>query len=136
MDNPHRYSWKYALEVADKSARADNAPLLICSDVPESNFEPMPPDVYAATNTAFAPIFYYKVHSRVVPLPRALNGEAEAQINRFLATAAPAKQRFLVLGYLASEETFSWITERTRDSYVAHNLGTTDGVTVMEYRPL
>ncbi len=136
MDNPHRYSWKYALEVADKSARADNAPLLICSDLPESNFEPMPADVYAATNTAFAPIFYYKVHSRVVPLPRALNEEAVAQINKFLATAAPAKQRFLVLGYLASEETFSWITERTKDSYVAHNLGTTDGVTIMEYRPL
>jgi hypothetical protein len=135
MDNAHGYSWKYALQVADKSAAFDNAPLLLCSDLTESNFEPMPADVYAATSAAFAPIFYYKVHSRVVPLPRALNGEAVAQINKFLATATPARQRFLVLGYVASEETFSWITERTKHSYVARNLGRTDGVTVMEYAP-
>ena len=135
MDNAHGYSWKYALQVADKSAAFDNAPLLICSDLTESNFEPMPADVYAATDADFAPIFYYKVHSRVVPLPRALNGEAVAQINKFLATAMPARQRFLVLGYLASVETLSWITQRTKDSYLAQNLGTTDGVTVMEYKP-
>ncbi len=135
MDNAHGYSWKYALQVADKSAAFDHAPLLICSDLTESNFEPMPADVYAATSAAFAPIFYYKVHSRVVPLPRALNGEAMAQINKFLATAMPARQRFLALGYLASVETLSWITQRTKDSYLAQNLGTTDGVTVMEYKP-
>ena len=84
IDDPHGYTWKYGLQVADKSAAADNAPLLICSDLPESNFEPMPADVYAATDGDFAPIFYYKVHSRVVPLPRALNAEAMAQINKFL----------------------------------------------------
>ncbi len=135
MDNAHGYSWKYALQVADKSAAFDKAPLLICSDLTESNFQPMPADVYAATSPAFAPIFYYKVQSPVVPLPRALNEDAIAQINKFLATATPARQRFLVLGYMASEETLRWITERTKDCYVARNLGKTDGVTVMEYSP-
>ena len=135
MDSAHGYSWKYALQVADKSAAFDHAPLLICSDLTESNFQAMPADVYKATSPAFAPIFYYKVHSPVVPLPRALNGVAEEQINKFLATATPARQRFFALGYKASEETLSWITERTKDSYVARNLGKTDGVTVMEYAP-
>lgn len=135
IDDPHGYTWKYGLLVADKSAAVDHAPLLICSDLPESNFEPMPADVYAATDGDFAPIFYYKVHSRVVPLPRALNAEAMAQINRFLATAMPAKQRFLALGYSPSSRTLDWIAERTKDAYLAQNLGTTDGVTVMEYKP-
>ena len=135
IDDPHGYTWKYSLEVADKSAAMDNAPLLICSDLPESNFEAMPADVYAATNGAFAPLSYYNVHSRVVPLPRAINKEAVAQINKFLATATPARQRFLVLGYMASTPTLDWITERTKDSYLGQNLGATDGVTVMEYRP-
>jgi Dolichyl-phosphate-mannose-protein mannosyltransferase len=135
IDDPHGYTWKYSLQVADKSAATDNAPLLICSDLPESNFEPMPADVYAATDGDFAPIFYYKVHSRVIPLPRALNREAVAQINKFLATAMPAKQRFLALGFLSSNPTLDWITRRTKDAYLAQNLGTTDGVTVMEYKP-
>ena len=135
IDDPHGYTWKYALLVADKSAAVDKAPLLICSDLPESNFEPMPADVYAATDGDFAPIFYYKVHSRVVPLPRALNRETVTQINKFLATAMPAKQRFLVLGFVFSNQTLDWITERTKEAYLAQNLGTTDGVTVMEYKP-
>jgi hypothetical protein len=135
IDDPHGYTWKYGLLVADKSAAVDHAPLLICSDLPESNFEPMPADVYAATDGDFAPIFYYKVHSRVVPLPRALNAEAMAQINKFLATAMPAKQRFLAVGYFPSRPTLDWIAERTKDAYLAQNLGTTDGVTVMEYKP-
>lgn len=134
-EGAHGYSWKYALQVADKSAAFDHAPLLICSDLTESNFQPMPADVYKAKSPVFAPIFYYRVHSRIVPLPRALNGEAMKQVNKFLATATPARERFLVLGYVASKETLSWITERTKDTYVAHNLGMTDGVTVTEYAP-
>ena len=135
IDEPHGYTWKYSLEVADKAAAVENAPLLICSDLPESNFEAMPTDVYAAANGAFAPLSYYKVHSRVVPLPRALNGEAVAQIDKFLATAIPAKQRFLAVGFVFSAPTLAWIRDRTKDAYVAQNLGTTDGVTVIEYSP-
>ena len=36
------YSWKYALEFVEKNASADNAPVLICSDIPEADHMPMP----------------------------------------------------------------------------------------------
>lgn len=133
IDYPHGYTWKYALEKANESAKPDNAPMLICSDLPDSNFGPMPSD--AANSVLFAPLSYYKVYSPVVPLPRALTGETMAQVNRFLATATPAKRRFLALGFFPSNRTLDWITRRTKDGYVANNLGTYDGVTVMEYIP-
>ena len=38
----HGYSWKYALAVAEKNASADDAPVLICSDLPEADHKPMP----------------------------------------------------------------------------------------------
>jgi len=133
IDHPHGYTWKYALEKANKSAAPDNAPLLICSDMPDSNFGPMPAD--AANDILFAPLSYYKAYSPVVPLPRALNKEAMEQVNNFLATAAPARQRFLALGFFPSNPTLDWITKRTKDTYVANNLGIYDGVTVMEYSP-
>ena len=38
----HNYSWKYALEVVEKNASVDNAPVLICSDLPESDHMPLP----------------------------------------------------------------------------------------------
>ena len=135
VDDPHGYTWKYGLQLADAIAATDHAPLLVCSDLPESNSEPMPADVYAANDGAFAPLFYYRVHTRVVPLPRALNAEAIAQIEKFLSTAVPAKQRFLAIGFSPSNPTLGWITERTENAYVATNLGTNEGVTVMEYSP-
>lgn len=64
-----------------------------------------------------------KVHTRVVPLTRALNGEAVAQINKFLATAMLAKQWFLALGFFPSNPTLDWITKRTKDAYLAQNQG-------------
>lgn len=133
IDHPHGYTWKYALEEANKSAAGDKAPLLICSDMPDSNFGPMPAD--PADDVLFAPLSYYKAYSPVVPLPRALNGVAKAQINRFLATATPARQRFLALGFIYSTSTLEWITQRTKDTYVANTLGVFDGVTVTEYTP-
>src|ERR1700733_682548 len=38
----HNYTWKYALDVVEKNASVDGAPVLICSDLPESNYVPMP----------------------------------------------------------------------------------------------
>src|ERR1019366_5490563 len=40
----HLYSWKGALEIAEKNASVDNAPVLICSDFPESDSATMPVD--------------------------------------------------------------------------------------------
>jgi hypothetical protein len=41
----------------------------------------------------------------------------------------------LVLGFFPSNPTLDWIKKRTKDTYVANNLGNYDGVTVMEYTP-
>lgn len=38
----HKNTWKYALQFADTNAASDGAPLLICSDLPEADFQPMP----------------------------------------------------------------------------------------------
>jgi len=133
IENPHGYTWKYALEAANRKAASDSAPLLLCSDLPESNFESMPADV--ASSGFFAPVSYYKVNSPVVPLPREFNKEAALQVKKFLATAIPARRRFLVLAFVPSWHTIDWITMITKNSYEPRKVGTYDGITVMEYVP-
>src|SRR5208283_3374014 len=56
----HLFTWKYALEVAEKNASADNAPVLICSDLPESEHMPMPVGAAVKDSALFAQITYYK----------------------------------------------------------------------------
>ena len=129
----HEYSWKDALETANAQTAADHAPLLICSDLPEADHQPMPADLNSLNVGLFAPLSYYKVNSPVVPLPRALNQEAKSQVNKFLTAAVPAKKRFLVVAFLASRPTLDWIRERTKDSYHAREIGVYDGVSVVEY---
>ncbi len=129
----HGYTWKYALEAADARALPDHAPLLICSDFPESNFVPMPAD--PKTSFLFAQLSYYKVKSPVMPLPRALNATAESQVKRFLATAIPAHQKFFVVAFGASTKTINWITTTTESSYRMVRVGEYDQVSVVEYVP-
>lgn len=129
----HGYSWKDALEVANKNAASDHAPMLICSGLRESSFEPMPGD--AKNSPLFSPLSYYKVNSPVIPLPRDFNSETRSQVNSFLATAIPARQRFLVLAHAESMPAEHWITAVTKEHYQARELGIYDEVTVMEYVP-
>jgi hypothetical protein len=130
---PHGYSWKDALEVADKNAASDHAALLVCSGLRESSFEPMPAD--AKGSPLFSPLSYYKVNSSVIPLPRDFNSETRSQVNKFLAMAIPARQRFLVLAHPESMPAEHWITVVTKEHYQARQLGVYDEVTVMEYVP-
>ena len=71
----HGYSLKYALEFADANAAQDGSPLVICSDLPEADFQSMPTGP-ASESVLFAPLSYYKVRAAVVPMPRALNEQA------------------------------------------------------------
>lgn len=73
--------------VAEQSASADNALVLICSDFPESDHEAMPLDS-AKNSPLFAQLSYYKLRVPVVPLPRALNSEAVRVSSQFLLDAA------------------------------------------------
>jgi len=131
----HEYSWKYAIDTVNSSAAIDHAPVLVCSDLAESNFDPLPEDI--TQSGYYSPFSYYKLkYSRAIALPRALNSAAESQIHAFLSTAAPAHQRFLAMGFQPSWDTLRYITDSTRDSYMAHPLGTFNGVAVVEYIPV
>ncbi len=125
----HGYTWKYALQAAN-AATADHASLLICSDLPEADYLPLPAD---PLNTGlFAPLSYYRVNSPVVPLPRALNDAAKSQVRKFLA-ASPAPRHFVAVAFLPSWPTLRWIGEITHDDYAPRTVGTYDGIMVMEF---
>jgi len=128
---PHFYSWKEALNVADANAHRDNAPLLICSDFAESNFRDMPRD--PNHDPAFAPLSYYHVSSRVIPLPRAVTSETKRQVNSLLQTTVPERRRFLLLTYIGSKGTIRWIADHTSGSYASRPIGVFDDVTVTEF---
>src|ERR1051326_6942209 len=130
----HGYSWKDALEVADASAATTGAPLLICSGLRESTFRPMPTTEIKHSDL-FAPLSYYKVNAPVVPLPRDFNQETERQVESFLATAIPRRERFLVLGHIESQQTTKWIATENAATYRARELGTYDEITVTEFVP-
>jgi hypothetical protein len=55
MASIHGYSWKYALEFADANAAQDGSPLVICSDLPEADFQSMPTGP-ASESVLFAPL--------------------------------------------------------------------------------
>jgi hypothetical protein len=130
----HYYTWKYALDFADKDAAADRAPLVICSDFPEADYAVMPLDS-AKDSPLFAQLSYYKVRGPVVPLPRALNGEAMRVGSRFLQEAAQKHERFLALGNKYSYNTLDWLARNAAATHSVRQLGTFDGVEVLEFLP-
>ena len=86
----HQYSWKYALEFVEKNASADDAPVLICSDIPEADHMAMPVGPAILESGILPPLSYYQLSVPVTPLPRALNDEAMRDGSRFLQQAAAA----------------------------------------------
>lgn len=130
----HSSTWKYALEAAEKTASKDNAPVLICSDLPESNFTAMPLRT-AKKSVLFAPLSYYKLSVPVVPLPRALNHEARQVASDFLQKAKLRHERFLALAYRPSYKTLDWLADTTAGSYNFRQLGNFEGVKVLEFTP-
>ena len=132
----HLYTWKYALEVAEKSASRDNAPVVICSDLPEADYWPMPTGEAVEDSTLFPILTYYRLSVPVVPLPRALNAEATRLGSAFLQDAERTRERFLAMGYIPSHKTLDWLTQQTSGVYEVHNLGTFDGVEVLEFVPV
>jgi hypothetical protein len=130
----HSYTWKYALEAAEKSASADNAPVLICSDYPESDYEAMPLDS-AKDSPLFAQLSYYKLSVPVVPLPRALNDEAVRVGSRFLQDAARKHERFLAVAVKPSYGTLNWLTQSAAATYSVSNMGEFDNIAVLEFVP-
>ena len=130
----HGYTWKYALEFAARAAAPDHAPLLICSDFPEADFETMPQrDVTNDIN--FAPLNYYRIDATVVALPRALNAEAIRVGSGLIDSGGPRHQRFLALAYQPSYATLDWLLQRSSRWYTGRLLENSSGILIFEFVP-
>ena len=131
----HGYTWKYALEFAEKNASVDHAPVLICSDFPSADYLPMPVGAEVKNSGLFTPLSYYKVSVPVVAMPRALNNEAVRAGSAFVQEAAQRRERFLALAYIPSYETLDWLTSISSPTHVARKLAELDEIQVLEFDP-
>ncbi len=129
------YTWKYALAFVESNASADHAPVLICSDLPESNYIPMPVGSAVKDSAMFAPLSYYQVSVPVVALPRALNQEAVRVGSQFLRQEAQRHERFLAAGYFASYPTLDWLASKSAATHDVRWLRDFNGIKVVEFVP-
>ncbi len=129
----HMYSWKDALAFAEKNASTDNAPVLICSDIPEADHMRMPVGAAIEETGILPPLSYYKLTVPVAPLPRALNEEAIRAGSVFLEQQA--ERRFLAMAFVESYGTLDWLAKAAGASHTVHELGVFDGVKVLEFVP-
>jgi hypothetical protein len=130
----HGFTWKYALEAADANAARDGAAILMCSDLPESDFSGMPSGA-TSESALFSPLSYYRVRARIVPMPRSLNEEARRIGTNFLIEASSRHRRILALGFRASYPTLRWLESVSSASYETHLLGDFDGIQLIEFDP-
>jgi len=132
----HDRSMKYALDVAEKNASVDNAPVVICSGFVESDFSAMPPIETVKDSFFFAPLTYYKLSVPVVPLPRLMNAEAIRVGSQFLREAAQKHMRFLVLGdRIVNSGTLDWLSHNAAATHSIHKLVEFDQFEVLEFVP-
>ena len=106
--------WKYALEFVEKNASADNAPVLICSDIPEADHMRMPVGSAIEESGILPPLSYYKLSVPVTPLPRTLNEETIRAGSEFLQQASQRHQRFLAMAFVQSYATLDWLARKGR----------------------
>jgi len=131
----HMYSWKDALAVAEKNASADNAPVLICSDIPEADYLRMPVGSAIEESGILPPLIYYRLTVPVAPLPRSLNPEAMRAGLEFLQQQSQRHERFLALAFVESYGTLDWLRNQAAATYDVTQLGVFDGVKVQEFVP-
>ena len=131
----HQYSWKYALALIQQNAAVDNAPVLLCSDIPESDHMTMPVGPAIFETGILPPLSYYPLTVPVSPLPRALNAEAIRAGSLFLEQAEIRHQRFLAAAFSQSDGTLDWLAQNAARSYYVRELGRLDGVRVQEFDP-
>jgi Dolichyl-phosphate-mannose-protein mannosyltransferase len=131
----HQYSWKYALAFVQDRASKDNTPVLICSDIPESDHMKMPVGPAIAETGILPPLSYYKLTVPVVVLPRALNAEAIRGGSEFLERQEKRRQHFFAMAFAQSYETLNWLSKEASANEDVQEAGTFDGVRVLEFKP-
>jgi hypothetical protein len=129
----HMYSWKSALAFVEKNASTDDAPVLICSDIPEADHMRMPAGAAIEETGILPPLSYYKLTVPVAPLPRSLNEEAIRAGSVFLQQQTG--RRFLAMAYINSYGTLDWLAKAAGTSHTVHELGVFDGIKVLEFVP-
>ncbi len=129
----HMYSWKSALAFVEKNASVDNAPVLICSDIPEADHMRMPVGAAIEETGILPPLSYYKLTVPVAPLPRTLNEETIRAGSAFLQEQA--ERRFLAMAFVESYGTLDWLAKAGGTSHSVRELGVFDGVKVLEFVP-
>jgi hypothetical protein len=129
----HQYSWKHALEFAQQNATSDDAPVLICSDLPESDYMRMPAGSAIETSGILPYLSYYKLTVPVIALPRSLNGEAKRVGSQWLQQAG--NKRFLAMAFWQSYKTLDWLKQQAAPTHDVRDLGTFDAVKVLEFVP-
>lgn len=137
VSRDHGGSWKYALQAAEIHASSDNAPVLICSPFPESNYNAMQLEV-ANDSFFFAPLSYYRLTVPVVLLPMSLNAEAIGVGSAFLTKAESRHARFLAMAAPPSYGTIRWLARKAAGAYNVHTVGIYDinQVKLVEFAPL
>lgn len=125
---------KYAVAAAEKNASVDGAPVVVCSDFVESDYEPMPVGG-AKESRLFSQLAYYRLSVPVVPLPKALNAEAMRVGGEFVDEATTRQERFLAMGDEPSYPTLDWLAKRAAEAYSVRVLGVFSDVKVMEFTP-
>lgn len=126
---------KYAIAMAQKNTLVDNAPVVMCSSFPESDYVTMP--LHNVKEYILFPQFsYYKLSAPLIPLPRALNDQAIRLGSEFLAEATSKHERFLAMADLPSFKTLDWLATKASGSYNVRTLGVFDDYTkVLEFTP-
>jgi len=131
----HGQSWKAALAFVDKNASGDNAPVLICSGISESDYMVMPTGAAIENSGVLVQLSYYKLGDPVVPLPHSLNEQAMRLGSRFVEQEAYRHERFLAMAFAQSSRTLDWLARDAMGTDYVHELGVFDGIRVLEFVP-
>jgi hypothetical protein len=128
----HEERWKAALAFIEKNATVDDAPVLICSVISESDHMVMPTGRAIADSVVLTPLMYYKLTVPVAPVPRSLNEEAVMVGSHFLAHQ---HGRFLAMASEYSYPTLEWLSHHALRTNYVRELGVMDGVKILEFVP-
>jgi hypothetical protein len=127
------YTWKYAVQVVERNASVDNAPVVVCSNFPEADYTAMPAN--PKDSNLFAQLSYYKLTVPVVPLPRTMHSAATELGSRFLEEAAQKHERFLAMGDPPSYKILAWLASSASGRFDVRKLGVFDQTEVLEFDP-
>lgn len=132
----HEMSFKQAHEFANTIVAQDKAaPVLTCSALIESNFEPLPMDLNSE-NALVSQVAYYRINAPVILLPYSLNDEAMRIGSQTVLAAAQRHQRFLGIGTPECYPTLRWLVSSSLGAFTAETIGNFDGIVVVEYQPV